>query len=168
MLPLYIPSTDTYIRDYSHKYTHPITGEVYGKTDYDNTSKLSEIGAISLIEVHQNTETNTERNGETLTIDNNIATLTYHYRQKTQEELDGIEAAKLPMLNLQNAYTEYLQLCQALGFNTKAGFQELFPALEILKQTNFNLSIELSVKLLAINSKIQYYGGTWDDCPNSL
>jgi hypothetical protein len=69
---------------------------------------------------------------------------------------------------LNQAYTEYLQLCQALGFSTKAGFQELFPAIETLKQTNFNSAIELSVKLLAINSKIQYYGGNWDECPDQL
>jgi hypothetical protein len=49
MLPLYIPATNTIIRDYAHRYIHPITAEVYGRGDYDDASKLAEIGAVPLI-----------------------------------------------------------------------------------------------------------------------
>lgn len=46
MLPIYIPATDTIIRSYSDRYVHE--GEVYGGTDYDNLTKLSEIGAVPI------------------------------------------------------------------------------------------------------------------------
>jgi hypothetical protein len=36
------------ILDYGHRYTHPVTGEVYGRTDYDDPAKLAEIGAFLL------------------------------------------------------------------------------------------------------------------------
>lgn len=48
MLPLYVPETSTVIADYVQRYTHPVTGEVYGGTDYDDAAKLGEIGAIPL------------------------------------------------------------------------------------------------------------------------
>ena len=48
MEPLYIESTSTIINDESHRYTHPITGEVYGRTDYSDPQKLEEIGAKPL------------------------------------------------------------------------------------------------------------------------
>lgn len=47
MLPLYIPSTQTEITDYSQRYIHPLTNIVYGKTDYDDVNKLAEIGAYN-------------------------------------------------------------------------------------------------------------------------
>ena len=48
MPTLYIASTQTMILDSCHRYTHPITGIVYGGTDYDNPAKCSEIGAVPL------------------------------------------------------------------------------------------------------------------------
>jgi len=48
MKPLYIEATETQIRDRKHRYTHPVTGEVYGGSDYDNPKKLAEIGAVPL------------------------------------------------------------------------------------------------------------------------
>lgn len=45
---LYIPATDTVILDHYTRYTHPVTGIVYGKTDYDDPAKLAEIGAVPL------------------------------------------------------------------------------------------------------------------------
>lgn len=50
MLPIYIESTNTIIRSATTRYVHPITGEIYGRTDYDNSIKLAEIGAVSLRE----------------------------------------------------------------------------------------------------------------------
>lgn len=48
MNPLYVPATDTVILDYVTRYTHPVTGEVYGGTDYDDPAKIAQIGAVSL------------------------------------------------------------------------------------------------------------------------
>ena len=48
MLPIYVPASDTVITDYFQRYNHPVTGEVYGGTDYDNPVKLAEIGAVPL------------------------------------------------------------------------------------------------------------------------
>lgn len=48
MPSLYIPSTQTMILDYGHRYTHPTTGIGYGRTDYDDPAKLAEIGAFPL------------------------------------------------------------------------------------------------------------------------
>jgi hypothetical protein len=50
MQPLYIAATDTIIRNASEKYVHPVTGEVYGRSDYENPAKLAEIGAVPLTE----------------------------------------------------------------------------------------------------------------------
>ena len=48
MLPIYVPASNTAITDYFQRYNHPVTGEVYGGTDYDDPAKLAEIGAIQL------------------------------------------------------------------------------------------------------------------------
>jgi len=48
MLPIYVPASNTVITNYFQRYTHPVTGEVYGGADYDNGSKLAEIGAVPL------------------------------------------------------------------------------------------------------------------------
>jgi hypothetical protein len=48
MNTLYVPVTDTIIRDYSQRYVHPTTGIIYGGTDYDDAAKLAEIGAVPL------------------------------------------------------------------------------------------------------------------------
>lgn len=48
MIPLYVPATNTVVLDYVTRYTHPVTGEVYGGTDYDDAAKIAEIGAVSL------------------------------------------------------------------------------------------------------------------------
>jgi hypothetical protein len=48
MLPIYIPATQTTITSAKTRYVHPTTGEVYGGTDYDSATKLSEIGAYPL------------------------------------------------------------------------------------------------------------------------
>ena len=45
MIPLYIPATDTIIRNASQRYIHPQTNEIYGGTNYDSADKLAEIGA---------------------------------------------------------------------------------------------------------------------------
>jgi hypothetical protein len=48
MNPIYIPDTQTIIRSAGERYTHPQTGEIYGGTDYDDPTKLAEIGAVSI------------------------------------------------------------------------------------------------------------------------
>jgi len=48
MLPIYVPASNTVITNYFQRYNHPVTGEVYGGADYDNGSKLAEIGAVPL------------------------------------------------------------------------------------------------------------------------
>ena len=48
MPSLYVPATQTMILDYGHRYTHLESGEVYGRTDYDDPAKLAEIGAFPL------------------------------------------------------------------------------------------------------------------------
>lgn len=48
MIPLYVPATSTVVLDYVTRYVHPVTGIVYGGTDYDDAGKLSEIGAVAL------------------------------------------------------------------------------------------------------------------------
>lgn len=50
MTPLYIAATDTIIRDPAHRYVHPTTGEVYGRSDWDNPQKRAEVGAVLLRE----------------------------------------------------------------------------------------------------------------------
>jgi len=48
MVPLYIEATKTIISDSNYRFVHPVTGEVYGQTDYDDPTKLEEIGAKPL------------------------------------------------------------------------------------------------------------------------
>ena len=48
MVPLYIEATKTIVSDSSYRFVHPVTGEVYGQTDYDDPTKLEEIGAKPL------------------------------------------------------------------------------------------------------------------------
>ena len=45
---LYIEATSTIITSPGEQYIHPVTGIVYGGTDYDNPVKLAEIGAVPL------------------------------------------------------------------------------------------------------------------------
>ena len=45
---LYIPATQTIIRSAGERYVHPQTGEIYGGTDYDDPTKLAEIGAVPI------------------------------------------------------------------------------------------------------------------------
>jgi hypothetical protein len=52
---LYIEATSTIITSPGEQYIHPVTGIVYGGTDYDNPVKLAEIGAVPL-RVEQPTE----------------------------------------------------------------------------------------------------------------
>ena len=51
MTPLYIAATDTIIRSEATRYVHPVTNEVYGRSDYSDPVKLAEIGAVSLREI---------------------------------------------------------------------------------------------------------------------
>jgi len=44
---LYVESTKTVISS-GERYVHPVTGEVYGGTDYQDPVKLAEIGAVQL------------------------------------------------------------------------------------------------------------------------
>jgi len=45
---LYIEATSTIITSPGERYIHPVTGIVYGGTDYGNLVKLAEIGAVQL------------------------------------------------------------------------------------------------------------------------
>ena len=50
MQPIVIVATEQIIRDPGYRYVHPDTGEVYGRTDYWDDSKLAEMGAAYLRE----------------------------------------------------------------------------------------------------------------------
>ena len=45
---LYIEVTNTVITDPTQRYIHPVTGEVYGGTDYADPAKIAQIGAVPL------------------------------------------------------------------------------------------------------------------------
>ena len=45
---LYIEVTNTVITDPTQRYIHPVTGEVYGGTDYGDPAKIKQIGAVPL------------------------------------------------------------------------------------------------------------------------
>ena len=45
---LYIEVTNTVITDPTQRYIHPVTGEVYGGTDYADPAKVDQIGAVPL------------------------------------------------------------------------------------------------------------------------
>lgn len=45
---LYVEATNTVIENSQQQYTHPVTGIVYGGTDYSDPAKLEEIGAVPL------------------------------------------------------------------------------------------------------------------------
>jgi hypothetical protein len=49
-MKLYIQSTDTLITDENQRYVHPVTNEVYGKSDYYDLNKRQEMGAIPVTE----------------------------------------------------------------------------------------------------------------------
>jgi hypothetical protein len=87
---LYIPETQTIIRSHLQRYSHPQTGEIYGGTDYDDPTKLAEIGAIPLTSVHEDHDNSDIENGTTITVseDGLSATQTYKYRARTTEEND--------------------------------------------------------------------------------
>lgn len=48
-MKVYIPERDLVIEHESERYVHPVTGEVYGRTDYFDPQKMSEIGGIPLV-----------------------------------------------------------------------------------------------------------------------
>jgi len=48
MIPLFVPETSTVILDYVTRYTHPVTGEIYGGADYGDPAKIAQIGAVPL------------------------------------------------------------------------------------------------------------------------
>lgn len=104
--------------------------------------------------------------GETITVTNGTVTATPIITAKTADELhpltDPRETAK------HQAYTHYLQICLALGFTTKAGFSEVFAAIDELKKKDRIGALETAVQLLALQSAWIYHGGTWDECPETL
>jgi len=102
MNPLYIPATNTIIRNYSHRYIHPTTGIVYGSGDYDNAAKLAEIGAVPVLTISDEIPENPIEIASTegLSEDGNSYVITRHYRSKTEEELaTDITQAKTALLN---------------------------------------------------------------------
>jgi hypothetical protein len=84
-----ITSDGTIIKSERERWVHPQTGEVYGRGDYSNPTKLAEIGAIPLTEEdapHADTDV---QDGTTLVVapDGKSATLTRLWRSKTAEEV---------------------------------------------------------------------------------
>jgi hypothetical protein len=87
MNPIYIPSTNTIIREYSTRYVHPDTGEVYGREDYYNAQKLLEIGAIPVVDCDGIIPENPIQTGTTIVVEDGIATITKTWRSITEAEL---------------------------------------------------------------------------------
>lgn len=59
---------------------------------------------------------------------------------------------------------DFYDLCHAIfGDYTKRGFDEITAALEAMKETNFNLATELSLKLLGIDAIGKRYNAKWWD-----
>jgi hypothetical protein len=94
------------------------------------------------------------------------------HNQECWQEIDVPEPEPPPpdprQAQLAEAYSQFLALCGVLGFAGKAGFAELETALTVLAGTDPLLSVQLSIKLLALQSKWTYYGGTWDECPEVM
>jgi hypothetical protein len=61
----------------------------------------------------------------------------------------------------------FIKLCNALfGTPEKRGFDEITYALEVLKQTNFQLAVDLGLKFSGVNQEgLREIGNKWwDDC----
>ncbi len=84
-----ITSDGTIIKSGRERWVHPQTGEVYGRGDYSNPTKLAEIGAIPLTEEDAPHADADVQDGTTLVVapDGKSATRTHLWRSKTAEEI---------------------------------------------------------------------------------
>ena len=85
MNPIYIPSLDTIIRSTSQRVV--VNGITYGGTDYDDESKITEIGAVPVVDADGDVPENPVQTGETVVVADGVATVTKAWRSKTAEEL---------------------------------------------------------------------------------
>jgi len=95
--------------------------------------------------------------------------------QRRQEALASVSVDPAPatedparVASRNEAYAQFLGICGLLGFESKAGFDELDAVLDDLFDEDPVTATRLSLKLLAVNAKIAYYGGSWDDCPETM
>ena len=94
MNPIYIPSLDTIIRSATQRVV--VNGEVYGGTDYDDASKITEMGAVPVVDADGDVPENPVQTGETVVVADGVATVTKTWRSKTAEELaaDAVAVAQ--------------------------------------------------------------------------
>ena len=85
MNPIYIPATDTIIRSYSDRVV--VNGITYGGTDYDSPTKLTEMGAVPVVDADGDVPENPVQTGETVVVADGIATVTKAWRSKSEAEL---------------------------------------------------------------------------------
>lgn len=81
-------------------------------------------------------------------------------------KLDAIRQANKSTVE-KTIENNFMKLCQAIfGVLEKRGFEEINVALEMLKVGNFQLAVELGLKLSAVNQEGIREIGThwWDDC----
>jgi hypothetical protein len=85
---LYVPATQTIIKN-RERYTHHVTGEVYGGADYDDAKKLAQIGAIPLTASDGTKPAKPVFTGEAVSVagDGKSAMLVKQWRSKTAGEL---------------------------------------------------------------------------------
>jgi hypothetical protein len=119
MNPLYIPAAQVVIRSQGERYTHPVTGEVYGGTDYDNPTKLAEIGAEP-ITIEAVPEGYRALTWETVQVDG-----AWVHRPATTEEIPALtdgEKAALRQARYVAEADPYLHA--ALGYDIEADAEE--------------------------------------------
>ena len=97
MIPFYSTLCNTLITSRSQQLTHPVTGEIYGSGNYDNAIKLEQLGAISVVYNDGNVPENPVQIGTSISVENDVATVTKTWRSKTQQEL--YEESRQQILN---------------------------------------------------------------------
>lgn len=106
MLPLYIPATNTIVRNSSEKCIHPRTGEVYGGSDYSRPDKVAEFGGVPLIaEEDQPHADGDVRDGEEVIVspDGKSARLVRKWRARNAGEVDALRASKVAAIKARAA-----------------------------------------------------------------
>jgi hypothetical protein len=117
MLPIYIPATGTIIRSYSERVV--VNGEVYGGTDYDNSFKLAEIGAVP-ITIEAATEGYRALTWETVQVDGE-----WVHRPATTEAIPAPTAEEKAATRRARYITEADPfLHAALGYDIEAAAEE--------------------------------------------
>ena len=119
MNPLYVPTTQVIIRTSGERYVHPTTGEVYGGTDYDNPTKLAEIGAEP-ITIEAVPEGYRALTWETVQVDG-----AWVYRPATTEEIPALTDGEKAALRRSRYIVEAdPYLVAAIGYDAEANAEE--------------------------------------------